>query len=320
MHGPFLRMILRSCREDDSSDEGSIGPPPGANPSDREDEAGSREGSDHLDSEPEEEEEDGEEEDEQEFERLMAVSQLTHAAIRNIVTVLTLAAEIGRSVDCLEFEEMVEFKRKGRSGRYYSSWFLHLGLLTEAISHVNFMAIRLEKTELKIIKLTSEVEALKGKLDQQAEISREMTEEAESARSREKAAGNKLGMLRDQLVHERNEKDVEILLLKGENEKLKVAGMDVVQRTVQTMIDKALSEIRIRYEGRLDRLYQCSVDAEEGSRTRLNREDIPVAEDVKVPQDGEGTQGEDHQGGEVGAVDASTNEELDPLFHSSKTD
>ncbi|KFK22891.1 hypothetical protein AALP_AAs71746U000100 [Arabis alpina] len=274
--------------------------------------------------------------------------------------------------------------------------------LIRAVSHVNFMATRLEKTELRIIKLTSEVEALKGKLDRQVEISKEMTEEADSARGREKVAGNKLGMLRDQLERERNEKDAQILLLKGENEKLKAVGMDVVQRTIQTMIGKALSEMRIRYEGRLDYLYQCSVDAEEvnrlnflinqvnyslelyaglrvdriavpeekieklladlkgmneefdglvvevakpedylvtlvanqtlldlsyfqldfgeGSRTRSNREDVPAGEDVEVPPDGEGAQGEGRQSGEVDAVDASTNEELDRLFHSSKND
>ncbi|KFK29217.1 hypothetical protein AALP_AA7G104500 [Arabis alpina] len=128
------------------------------------------------------------------------------------------------------------------------------------------MAIRLEKTELRIIKRTSEIEALKGKLDRQVEISMEMTEEAESARGRAKEAGNKLGILRDQLERERNERDAEILLLKEENEKLKAAGSDVVQRTVQTTIGKGLSEMRIRYEGRLDHLYQCSVDAEEVNR------------------------------------------------------
>ncbi|KFK39154.1 hypothetical protein AALP_AA3G207200 [Arabis alpina] len=215
------------------------------------------------------------------------------------------------------------------------------------------MATRLEKTELRIVKLTSEVEALKGKLDRQVEISKEMTEEAESARGREKVAGNKFGMLRDQLDRERNEKDAEILLQKGENEKLKPAGTDVVQRTIQTMIGKALREMRIRYEGRLDHLHQCLVDAEEadgitvpeekieklladlkdsldlssfqlyfgeGRHARSSCEDTPAAEDVKVPEDGEDAQGERRQGGEVDAVDASTNEELDPLFPSSKND
>ncbi|KFK41253.1 hypothetical protein AALP_AA2G105200 [Arabis alpina] len=237
------------------------------------------------------------------------------------------------------------------------------------------MATRLEKTELRIVKQTSEVEALKGKLDRQVQISKEMTEEVESARGREKAASNKLGMLHDQLERERNEKDAEILLLKGENEMLKAARMDVIQRTVQTMIGKALSEMRIRYGGRLDHRHQCLVDAEEinrlnslinqvnyslelyaslkadgivvpeekiekvladmkglneefdaldvevakpegylvtpvanrtpldlssfqldfreGSRTRSSREDMPAAEDVEVPQDGDGAQGED---------------------------
>ncbi|KFK39145.1 hypothetical protein AALP_AA3G206000 [Arabis alpina] len=226
------------------------------------------------------------------------------------------------------------------------------------------MVTRLEKTELRIVKLTSEVEALKGKLDRQVEISMEMTEEAENARGREKVAGNKLGILRDQLERERNEKDAKILLLKKENEKLKAAGEDIVQRTVQTMIGKALSEMRIRYEGRLDHLHQCSVDAEEieklladlkglneefdslnvevakpkdylvtpvadripldlssfqldfgeGSHARSNREGTPAAEEGRTVQDGEDAQGES---GEVDAVDASTNEELEPLFPSS---
>ncbi|KFK34662.1 hypothetical protein AALP_AA5G175200 [Arabis alpina] len=114
--------------------------------------------------------------------------------------------------------------------------------LVRDVSHVNFMATRLAKTELRTIKLTSEVETLKGQLDRQVEISMEMTEEAESARGRAKEAGNKLGMLRDQLERERNERDAEILLLKEENKKLKAAGLDVVQKTVQTTISKALSD------------------------------------------------------------------------------
>ncbi|KFK26968.1 hypothetical protein AALP_AA8G316900 [Arabis alpina] len=138
--------------------------------------------------------------------------------------------------------------------------------LVRAVSHVNFMVTRLEKTELRIVKLTSEVEALKEKLDRQVEISKEMTGEAESARGRLKEAGNRLGMLRDQLEREKNERDTEILLLKEENEKLKAAGSDIVLRTVQTMIGKALGEMRIRYEGHLDHLHQCLVDAEEVNR------------------------------------------------------
>ncbi|KFK24579.1 hypothetical protein AALP_AAs45078U000900 [Arabis alpina] len=214
----------------------------------------------------------------------------------------------------------------------------------------------------------------------EVEISKEMTEEAESARGREKAAGNKLGMLRDQLEHERNEKDAEILLLKGENEKLKAAGTDFVQRIVQTMISKALKVNRLDslinqvnyslelYAGlkadgiavpkekieklladlkRLNeefdafdvevakpedylvipvangtRLHLSSfeLDFGEESRARPSREVTPAAEDVEVPQDGEDAQGERRQGGEVCAVDASTNEELDSLFPSSKND
>ncbi|KFK41295.1 hypothetical protein AALP_AA2G111800 [Arabis alpina] len=274
--------------------------------------------------------------------------------------------------------------------------------LVRAVSHVNFIATRLEKTELKIVKLTSEVEALKGKLDRQVEISMELTKEAENARGRAKEAGNKFGMLRDQLERERNERDVQILLLKEENEKLKAAGSDVVQRTVQTTIGKALSEMRIRYEGRLDHLYQCSVDVEEvnrlnslinqvkyslelyaglradgidipekkikklqadlkslneefdsldvevakpgdylvtlvadrvpldlpsfqldlgeRSRTRPAREDVPATEEAGITQDGENAQDKENaqdEGGEVDAIDASTNEGLAPLFPSS---
>ncbi|KFK26608.1 hypothetical protein AALP_AA8G271000 [Arabis alpina] len=267
-----------------------------------------------------------------------------------------------------------------------SVYTLYAEELIRAVSHVNFMATRLEKPELRIIKLTSEVEVLKGKLDRQVEISMEMTEEAESARGREKVAGNKLGMLRDQLERERNEK-------------LKAAGTDVVQLTVQTTISKALSEMRIRYEGRLDHLHQCSVDAEEvnrlnslinqgnyylelyaglradgidvpeekiekfqadlnslneefdsldvevakpedylvtpvaervpldlssfqldfgeGRHTRPAREDVPATEEAGIAQDGENARDE---GGEVEAIDASTNEKLASLFPSSKDD
>ncbi|KFK27211.1 hypothetical protein AALP_AA8G351700 [Arabis alpina] len=429
---------------------------------------------------------------------LITISQLTHAAVRNIVTVLTLAAEIGKSVSCLEFEEMVQFKRKGRSGRYYSSWFPHLGLLTgcrtgfvlvllRARSITSSLFLRsaenktgrnfwnkelrgrfnlplaplrpftlripkdrkprskktkaqsgtMVKPERKVVKYTGtptsesapkydkktgkravDSSSLKPssaivpakkqrgesfeKLDRQVEISKEMTGEAESARGRLKEAGNRLGMLRDQLEHEKNERDTEILLLKEENKKLKAAGSDVVLRTVQTMIGKALGEMRIMYEGHLDHLHQCLVDAEEvnrlnslinqvnyslelyaglrtdgieipkekieklqadlkslneefdsldvevakpedylvtpvadraplnlssfqldlgeGSRTRPAREDASATEEAVIAQDGENAQDEEnvqHEGGEVDAIDASTNEELAPLFPSS---
>ncbi|KFK45106.1 hypothetical protein AALP_AA1G345100 [Arabis alpina] len=273
--------------------------------------------------------------------------------------------------------------------------------LIRAVSHVSFMATRLEKTEMRIVKLSTEVGDLKEKLDRQVEISKEMTGEAENARGRLKEAGNRLGMLRDQLELERNERDAEILLLKEENEKLKDVGSDVVLRTVQTMIDKALGEMRIRYEGRLNHLHQCSIDAEEvnrlnslinqvnyslelyaglradgidipeekieklqadmkslnekfysldvevakpedylvnhvadrvpldlssfqldlgeGSRTRPAREDVSATEEAEIALDGENAQDKENaqdEGGEVDAIDASTNEELAPLFSS----
>ncbi|KFK29567.1 hypothetical protein AALP_AA7G151500 [Arabis alpina] len=329
--------------------------------------------------------------------RLIAISQLTHAAVRNIVTVLTLAAEIGRSVSCLEFEEMVQFKRKGRSGRYYSSWFPRLGLLTGVgskswlnlpLAPLRPFTLRVPKDrkprskkakaqsgtmvkpERKVVKYTGtpmsgsvpkydkkagkrvvDSSSLKpssvivpakkqrgesfGKGVGKGNVNRrsksiepassgiptmgggiEETEDPSTfdfefffkgygkhicdvpekcseflrcvqghlrqygpsldfadkpvytlfAEELVREAGNRLGMLRDQLERERNERDVEILLLKEENEKLKAAGSDVVLRTVQTMIGKALGEMRIRYEDRLDHLHQCSVDAKEVNR------------------------------------------------------
>ncbi|KFK24521.1 hypothetical protein AALP_AAs65400U000100 [Arabis alpina] len=241
-----------------------------------------------------------------------------------------------------------------------SVYTLYAEELIRAVSHVNFMATRLEKTELRIIKLTSEVEVLKGKLDRQVEMFMEMTEEAESARGREKAAGNKLGMMRDQLERERNEKDAKILLLKKENEKLMAAGTDVVQKTVQTTIGKALSEMRIRADGidipdeKIEKIQADlkslneefdSLDVEvakpedylvtpvaervpldlpsfqldfgEGSHTRPAHEDVPTTEEAEIVKDEEDAQDE---GGEVGAMNAFTNEELAPLFPSSKDD
>ncbi|KFK22693.1 hypothetical protein AALP_AAs45037U000100 [Arabis alpina] len=359
--------------------------------------------------------------------RMIAVSQLTHTAVRNIVTVLTLAAEIGRSCRTgfvlvllrtksitslflsgaenktgrnswkkelrgrlnlplaplrpftLRIQKdrkprlkkakaqsgamvkperkVVKYTRTPMSGsvpkdlRQYDPsldfadkpvYTLYAEELVRAVSHVSFMATRLEKTELRIVKLTSEVEALKGKLDRQVEISMEMTEEAENARGRLKEAGNRLGMLRDQLEHERNERDVEIQLLKEENEKLKAAGSDVVLRTVQTTIGKALSEMRISLNEEFDSLdvevakpedsvvtpvadrvpldlRSFQLDHGEGSCTRPAREGVPATEEARIAQDGENDQDEanaQEEGGEVDAVDATTNEEIAPLFPS----
>lgn len=45
------------------------------------------------------------------FRRKIAISQLSHAAVRNIVGILTLAAELRVEVDTQSFEEMATIKR-----------------------------------------------------------------------------------------------------------------------------------------------------------------------------------------------------------------
>lgn len=56
------------------------------------------------------------------FYRDISVSQLTHAAVRNIVSVLTLAAKAGSDINRRYFEEMSQIKRDlNLSGRFYIS-------------------------------------------------------------------------------------------------------------------------------------------------------------------------------------------------------
>lgn len=63
------------------------------------------------------------------FQCKMAISQLTRAAVRNIVGILTLAAELGVEVDTQSFEEMATFKRvPNNSDRFY------VGMKTQIVS------------------------------------------------------------------------------------------------------------------------------------------------------------------------------------------
>lgn len=54
--------------------------------------------------------------------RCISISQLTHATVRNILAILTLAAEGGGDVDCDSFKEMSHIKRNlNLSRRFYVS-------------------------------------------------------------------------------------------------------------------------------------------------------------------------------------------------------
>ncbi|KFK29942.1 hypothetical protein AALP_AA7G198200 [Arabis alpina] len=53
--------------------------------------------------------------------RRVAPSQLTCASYRNICAILTMAAELGRSVNLAQLEEMVGFAKSGECGRFYAS-------------------------------------------------------------------------------------------------------------------------------------------------------------------------------------------------------
>ncbi|KFK32592.1 hypothetical protein AALP_AA6G263500, partial [Arabis alpina] len=53
--------------------------------------------------------------------RRVAPSQLTCASYRNICAILTMAAELGRSVNLAQLEEMVGIAKSGDCGRFYAS-------------------------------------------------------------------------------------------------------------------------------------------------------------------------------------------------------
>ncbi|KFK34342.1 hypothetical protein AALP_AA5G132700 [Arabis alpina] len=53
--------------------------------------------------------------------RLVAPSQLTCASYRNICVILTMTAELGRSVSLAQLEEMVGIAKSGDCGRFYAS-------------------------------------------------------------------------------------------------------------------------------------------------------------------------------------------------------
>ncbi|KFK43465.1 hypothetical protein AALP_AA1G128700 [Arabis alpina] len=53
--------------------------------------------------------------------RRVAPSQLTCASYRNICAILTMAAELGRSVNLAQLEEMVGIAKSGKCGRFYAS-------------------------------------------------------------------------------------------------------------------------------------------------------------------------------------------------------
>ncbi|KFK23191.1 hypothetical protein AALP_AAs51542U000200 [Arabis alpina] len=205
-----MELIAISSYEDESSEDGSIEPPARAGFFSGDDEVASRDESNRPGSEPEEEEKEEEEEEEEEVFEAEHLHSPVRVDPRN-----PLGPGLGPGIDLVRIDNMPSLS---------SVYTLYAEELVRAISQVNFMATRLDKTELKIVKLTSEVETLKKKLDRQVEISQEMTEETGNARGPEKTTGNKIAMLHDQLERERNKNDAEILFLKEENEKLKTAG------------------------------------------------------------------------------------------------
>ncbi|KFK22787.1 hypothetical protein AALP_AAs69847U000300 [Arabis alpina] len=68
--------------------------------------------------------------------RRVAPSQLTCASYRNICAILTMAAELGRSVNLAQLEEMVEIAKSGDCGRFYASMRSGCMILTGVSSRI----------------------------------------------------------------------------------------------------------------------------------------------------------------------------------------
>ncbi|KFK22393.1 hypothetical protein AALP_AAs59258U000100, partial [Arabis alpina] len=68
--------------------------------------------------------------------RRVAPSQLTYASYRNICAILTMAAELGRSVNLAQLEEMVGIAKSGDCGRFYASMRLGCMILTGVSSRI----------------------------------------------------------------------------------------------------------------------------------------------------------------------------------------
>ncbi|KFK35943.1 hypothetical protein AALP_AA4G057900 [Arabis alpina] len=68
--------------------------------------------------------------------RRVAPSQLTCASYRNICAILTMAAELGRSVNLAQFEEMVGIAKSGDCGRFYASMRSGCMILTGVSSRI----------------------------------------------------------------------------------------------------------------------------------------------------------------------------------------
>ncbi|KFK39026.1 hypothetical protein AALP_AA3G191100, partial [Arabis alpina] len=68
--------------------------------------------------------------------RRVAPSQLTCASYRNICAILTMAAELGRSVNLAQLEEMVGIAKSGDCGRFYASMRSGCMILTGVSSRI----------------------------------------------------------------------------------------------------------------------------------------------------------------------------------------
>ncbi|KFK29551.1 hypothetical protein AALP_AA7G148600, partial [Arabis alpina] len=82
--------------------------------------------------------------------RRVAPSQLTCASYRNICAILTMAAELGRSVNLAQLEEMVGIAKSGDCGRFYASMRSGCMILTGVSSRIerwknNYFFVRINK-------------------------------------------------------------------------------------------------------------------------------------------------------------------------------
>ncbi|KFK32080.1 hypothetical protein AALP_AA6G197000 [Arabis alpina] len=113
-----------------------------------------------------------------------------------------------------------------------------------------------------------------------------MTKEAKDAREQEKAAGNKIGML-DQLERERNEKDVKILSLKEENEKLKTAADAEEVNRLNSLINQVTYSLELYAELKADEIAVPNEKVErlQDDLKRLNTEFDALDVEVAKPDD-----------------------------------
>ncbi|KFK38732.1 hypothetical protein AALP_AA3G153200 [Arabis alpina] len=221
--------------------------------------------------------------------RRVAPSQLTCASYRNICAILTMAAELGRSVNLAQLEEMVGIDKFGDCGRFYASMrsgcmiltgghpmgpvpesdemverdeFLAFSVdLTRMVSNVNFMRTRYEGMLQKNHELIMENRGLKSRMKNmtiaaEEKVGRILTLEQHNEELKVEAA-----KWEDEVQSMMGEKESIYHLAKSQMKRLRVSRSDTTTNFGEYAIEKVGTELREKVETKFEKIRRHIADS-----------------------------------------------------------